>query len=135
MKLFSENLNKWKDEELQKSASSEDKRSIHAFYCTAHNPLALARPTMPLRPSKNISTPWRWRSDHWEEKTKGMDLNILDPGILRLARMYRNDVFGLEDRQEPGQDDNEYRHAAYRQYILWQHERLGARNRPVIPSC
>ncbi|KAI8478956.1 hypothetical protein Bbelb_433150 [Branchiostoma belcheri] len=64
-----------------------------------------------------------------------MDLNILDPGILRLARLYRNDVFGLEDLQEPGQDNKEYRHAAYRQYILWQHGRLGARNRLVIPSC
>ncbi|KAI8516591.1 hypothetical protein Bbelb_051720 [Branchiostoma belcheri] len=53
------------------------------------------------------------------------DLNILDPGILRLARLYRNDVFGLEDQQEPGQDNKEYRHAAYRQYILWQHGRLG----------
>ncbi|KAI8493044.1 hypothetical protein Bbelb_290480 [Branchiostoma belcheri] len=63
-----------------------------------------------------------------------MDLNILDPSILRLARQYRNDVFGLQDQQEPGQDNKEYRHAAYRQYILWQHGRLGARNRQVIPS-
>ncbi|CAH1267813.1 P2RX7 [Branchiostoma lanceolatum] len=61
-----------------------------------------------------------------------MDLYILDEGILRLARAYRNDLLGLQD----GQDEvKEFRHAAYRQFLLWQSGRLYDGNKVVIPSC
>ncbi|KAI8517618.1 hypothetical protein Bbelb_036350 [Branchiostoma belcheri] len=57
-----------------------------------------------------------------EEK---MDLYILERGALRLNRDYRNDVLALQDDQEPGADHREFRHAAYRQFVVWQHGRLG----------
>ena len=61
-----------------------------------------------------------------------MDLYILDNGTLRLARMYRNDILALQDVQEPGEDNREFRHAAYRQFVLWQYGRLGEGNRVVM---
>ncbi|XP_078701711.1 uncharacterized protein LOC144927847 [Branchiostoma floridae x Branchiostoma belcheri] len=64
-----------------------------------------------------------------------MDLYILDPGTLWFARNYRNDMLALQDAQEPGADNREFRHAAYRHYVLWQYGRLGEGNRVVIPSC
>ena len=35
----------------------------------------------------------------------------------------------------PMYENNAMRHAAYRQYIMWQHGHVGARKRIVIPSC
>ncbi|KAI8503698.1 hypothetical protein Bbelb_186690 [Branchiostoma belcheri] len=64
-----------------------------------------------------------------------IDLYILDPGTIRFARNYRNDMLALQDPQEPGADHREFRHAAYRHYVLWQYGRLGEGNRVVIPSC
>ena len=64
-----------------------------------------------------------------------MDLYILDNGTLRQAKMYRKDILALQDVQEPGEDNREFRHAAYRQFVLWQYGRLGEGNRVVIPSC
>ncbi|KAI8479740.1 hypothetical protein Bbelb_425430 [Branchiostoma belcheri] len=51
--------------------------------------------------------------------TSDMDLYILDPGTLWFARNYRNDMLALQDPQEPGADHREFRHAAYRHYVLW----------------
>ena len=63
----------------------------------------------------------------------------MDTGVLSLCRGYRRSVFGLtitgEDRDEVDDPNKSWRHAAYRQYILWQHGSLGKHDRRVIPSC
>lgn len=64
-----------------------------------------------------------------------VDCYVLDEGVLRLARAAWNDIFALDDEDLPGVDQRQFRHAAYRQYVLWQHGRLGVGNRVVIPSC
>ncbi|XP_071792702.1 P2X purinoceptor 7-like [Asterias amurensis] len=62
---------------------------------------------------------------------------VLDNHLLELARLHRNDLLGQNDLP-PGEHDiynRRLRHSAYRQYVLWQHGRLGAGNRVTIPSC
>ena len=60
----------------------------------------------------------------------------LDSQILQVARATRNDIFGLRDEAlEPGQENRQFRHAAYRQFVVWQWGMLGSGNRVVIPSC
>ena len=44
---------------------------------------------------------------------------------------YWADIFA----QNPGEDMAALRHAAYRQFVLWRHGRLGTNIRRVIPSC
>ncbi|XP_035679340.1 glycine-rich protein DOT1-like isoform X2 [Branchiostoma floridae] len=64
-----------------------------------------------------------------------MDLYVLDQPVLRIARWARNDVLALQDGDEPGADLRGFRHAAYRQWVLWHYGRLGQGNRVVVPSC
>ncbi|KAL7380473.1 hypothetical protein ABVT39_018460 [Epinephelus coioides] len=64
-----------------------------------------------------------------------MQYYILEEGVLQLAGAAWNDIFAIDDHQEPGVEQRQFRHAAYRQFVLWQHGRLGEGNRVVIPSC
>ena len=58
-------------------------------------------------------------------------LVVLNGNVLDIAMRYREDVFALD---HPRNNEN-FRHMAYRQYILWQHGRLRQGNRRVVPSC
>lgn len=56
---------------------------------------------------------------------------VLDANILDIAMRYREDILALENVR----NNENFRHAAYRQFVLWQHGRLGRGNRRVVPSC
>ena len=56
---------------------------------------------------------------------------VLDGNVLEIAMRYREDVLVLNNVR----NNQSFRHAAYRQYVLWQHGRLGRGNRRVVPSC
>lgn len=62
-------------------------------------------------------------------------LYCLDEGNLRIHRQFREDLLVVRLAREPGDDNREYRYAAYRHYTFWQHGSLGQGNRFVIPSC
>ncbi|XP_039527420.1 P2X purinoceptor 7-like isoform X2 [Pimephales promelas] len=77
----------------------------------------------------------RQTHEHCISNMAYMAYYVLDEGVLRLARGAWNDIFAINDHQEPGEEQRQYRHSAYRQFVLWQHGRLGIGNRVVIPSC
>ena len=56
---------------------------------------------------------------------------VLDGNVLELAMGYREDVLVVNNVR----NNENFHHAAYRQYVLWQHGRLGRGNRTVVPSC
>ncbi|XP_038073011.1 P2X purinoceptor 7-like [Patiria miniata] len=62
---------------------------------------------------------------------------ILDPMSIALQRALWREVLNPEQpaNQQPGRENRSSRHTAYRCYILWQYNRLGAGVRRVIPSC
>ena len=68
----------------------------------------------------------------------GFDIIVLDRQVLRVAMAHRNDLLA-EDNLRPNAPVEEvnktYCHAAYRQYILLHHGKLGIGNRRVVPSC
>ena len=63
---------------------------------------------------------------------------VLDSAVLAIARNFRNDVYTLpqeEEEEEEADENKAMRHAAYRQFVLWQFGKLGKGDRRVIPSC
>ena len=63
-------------------------------------------------------------------------VNILDPMAIALQRALWRELLNVDPGDgDPGQHNRQCRHTAYRCYILWQHNRLGAGVRRVIPSC
>ena len=61
---------------------------------------------------------------------------ILDPTTTALQRALWRELLNIEPRAvNPGDENRQNRHTAYRCYILWQYNRLGAGVRRVIPSC
>lgn len=64
-----------------------------------------------------------------------MEAYILQAGVLRLARRIWNDLRAVVDLPDEGEDNRQFRHAAYRQFVAWQCGTLGPGLRVVIPSC
>ena len=56
---------------------------------------------------------------------------VLDGNVLDIALRLWEDVLVYENHR----NNENFRHAAYRQFVLWQNGRLGKGNRRVIPSC
>jgi len=61
-----------------------------------------------------------------------MNQYVLDEGVLQLARTYRRELLVYPDDVDTAKAN---RHAAYRQFVMWQHGRLGAGVRRVVASC
>ena len=67
-------------------------------------------------------------------------LLCLDKSVLMLQRRHVSEMFNLKMEDEDPKNTNSrenrsWRHAAYKQYILWQLGYLGPKDRRVIPSC
>ena len=56
---------------------------------------------------------------------------VLDANVLDIAMHYREDMLVLGNVR----NNENFRHAAYRQYVLWQHGLLGRGSRRVLRSC
>ena len=67
-------------------------------------------------------------------KSAEFRLVALEPMVLNIANNYRNDFFGINEVDGDEYNKN-FRHAAYRQFVMWRSGYLGANNRKVIPSC
>ena len=56
---------------------------------------------------------------------------VLDANVLEIQMRYREDVLAMAHHR----NNENFRHAAYRQFVLWQHGKLGKGDRRVVPSC
>ena len=61
--------------------------------------------------------------------------NIMDPMAVALQSALWRELLNDIGDENPGEHNRQCRHTAYRCYTLWQHGRLGAGVRRVIPSC
>ncbi|XP_041669704.1 P2X purinoceptor 7 [Cheilinus undulatus] len=62
-------------------------------------------------------------------------LYCLDAVVLRIHRSYREDTLALGDTEEPGEDNREFCHAAFRHFLLWQYGAVEREQQVIIPSC
>lgn len=62
---------------------------------------------------------------HCISRLPSFSLYCLDAGILRIQRNYREDITTLGIAREPGDNNRDYRYAAYRSFIYWQHGAVG----------
>ena len=112
---------------------------------------AAAGPPAPPVPPPDADTPWchcgrcrqmprpeeqlccRRRAGECILQTAHNELNdvVLRRNVLLVAVRHINDLFAYNE--QPGNDN--FRHSAYRQFVLWRFDRLGSGNRVVIPSC
>ena len=118
-------------------------------YVLGYNPLVL-EPSQPSPQSKSGSPPWckcgncrpmrlpvedkccaTVRDARCVASTGLFRQLVLNGNVLRLAIATRNDIGAYDE----GGENKSMRHAAYRQFILWRHGRLGHGNRRVVPSC
>ena len=60
-----------------------------------------------------------------------IDIVCLEPIVLQVNMAYWANIFA----QDPRHDRAAMQHAAYRQFVLWWHVRLGVNIRCVVPSC
>lgn len=63
------------------------------------------------------------------------ELYILDAAVLRLSLRIWNDIRAVQDAPDSGESLKQFRHAAHRQFVVWQYGALGPGHRVVIPSC
>ncbi|CAB4029562.1 Hypothetical predicted protein [Paramuricea clavata] len=56
---------------------------------------------------------------------------VLDANVLEIQMRYREDILAMAHHR----NNENFRHAAYRQFVLWHHGKLGKGDRRVVPSC
>lgn len=71
-------------------------------------------------------------ANHCQSQSLNFQLLFLDESVLTLAQMYRQDDLALPQEKDYNKGK---RHAAYYQFVMWHHGRLGVGVRKVIPSC
>ncbi|XP_066297065.1 uncharacterized protein [Branchiostoma lanceolatum] len=86
MKLFTKNLQKWKDEELQRSDSNEDKRGIHAFFCTAHYLLGLSHHASQALKDHQASLEMAFGPLGRDQLDEFKNWRVAEPAVIRFVR-------------------------------------------------